>query len=114
MQRREATHRQAYDMRLSLPKMVEDGADVVGGARLRVSGDFLRHVGGRIAPCIEGDAAVTLAEVAHLRLPAAVVARELVHEDHGASGAGLLVVQPHAVIGGGQGHRDLLSDSGNT
>ena len=78
---------------------VEHAADVVARARLRVALEVLGHVGGRIAARVVGDAAVAAREVAHLRLPAAVVAGELVHEDDRRAAAGLLVVQLDAVVG---------------
>jgi hypothetical protein len=53
------------------PDMVEDCQDVVGGARLRVGRNGLRNVGGRIAPGIERDRVIALAEMAELRLVAA-------------------------------------------
>src|SRR5215203_4189892 len=84
--------------------MVENRADIVGRACLRVGAHVLWLIGRQIAPSIEGDATVAPSEVTHLWLPATMVAREFVHEDHGAAGAGFLVVEPHAVIGGGKGH----------
>src|SRR5262245_4138902 len=42
--------------------------------------------------------------MAHLRLPAAAVAGELVHEHDRRSAAGLLVVEFHAVVGAEHGH----------
>ena len=71
-------------------------------------------VRGRIAPRVKGDAAVTLSEVAQLRLPAAMIPGELVHKNNCGTGAGLLVMQPHAVVGGGKGHLVILSDNGST
>src|SRR4029077_14005502 len=44
------------------------------------------------------------AEIPHLRLPAAVIARELMHEHHGRTRARLLVIKPDAVVGGEVGH----------
>ena len=55
---------------------------------------------------------MTLSEVAQLRLPAAMIPGELVHKNNCATGAGLLVMQPHAVVGGGKGHLVILSGTG--
>jgi hypothetical protein len=79
---------------------VEDAADVVTGARLGIAGRVLRHLGGRPASRIEGDATVAPREIAHLRLPAAIVAGELVHEDDRRTAARLLVIELDAVVGG--------------
>ncbi len=83
-----------------MPQRIEHAADVVARARLRVALDILGHVGGRIAARVVGDAAVAAREVAQLRLPAAVVAGELVHEHDRRAAAGLLVVELDAVVGG--------------
>ena len=63
---------------------------VVGGAVLGILRRVLRHLGGREAAGVEGDAAVLPAEAANLRLPAAMIAGELVHEHDRRAGAGLL------------------------
>jgi hypothetical protein len=87
--------------------MVHDRSDVVGGAVLGIAVGLFRHVGRRIAARAESDAAVALAEVAHLRFPRTVVGRELVDEHDGLAGAGLLVPELHAVVGSGVWHRFL-------
>src|SRR4029453_4742181 len=94
-------------MRLVDLEMVHDRGDVVGGAVLGVARGSLRHVRRRRAAGTISDAAVALAEVAHLRLPRAVVGRELVDEHDGLAGAGLLVPELHAIVGGGVWHRFL-------
>src|SRR5581483_1648134 len=105
MQRREAAHRQAHDMRLSLADMIEQAEDIVGGAGLRIGRDVLGHVGRRETPRVEGNRAVTLAEMSQLRLKTPDVAGELVHEDHGPAAAGLLEIQAYAVICGRMRHQ---------
>ena len=109
MQGREPAHRQADDVRLVDLQAVEHAADVVAGARLGIAGRVLRHLGGRPASRIEGDATVAPREIAHLRLPAAIVACELVHEDDRRAAAGLLVIELDAVVGGKVGHWVLTS-----
>ncbi len=99
VQRREGAHRQADDMRALDPGAVEDRQDVGRGARLAVGRRFRGHVGGRIAARVVGEAAVAPAEEAQLRLPAAVVARELVDEHDRHAFARLLVVEADAVVG---------------
>ena len=105
MQRRQCAHRTPDHMRLVDLQRIQHRADVVAGARLRIHGHVLRHVGGRPAARIEGDASVAPREIAHLRLPAAVVAGKLVHEHDRHAAAGFLVVELHAVVGGEMGHR---------
>ena len=100
----EAAHRQADDVGLVDLERVEHGADVVAGARLRVLRDVVRHVGGRIAARVVGDAAVAPAEMAKLRLPGAHVACKFVHEQDRRAGSDLVVIKLHAVVGGEMGH----------
>src|SRR5689334_6660020 len=85
-------------------EMVEYRPDVVGGTVLRVGRRVLRHVGGRIAPGIEGDAAITLPEVPHLRLPAPEVAGEFMDEDHRRAGPRFFDIQPDSVLRRGVRH----------
>jgi len=68
----------------------------------RLSGlqdEVARDVGRRIAARRVDDAAVAAAQRADLRLPAAVVARELVDEEDRRAVAGLLPVQADPVVG---------------
>src|SRR5260370_7817666 len=88
-------------------QMVETRRDVVGGARLRVGGRALRHVRGRIPPRVEGDAAVALAEMPQLRLPAAGIAGEFMDEDHRNPCPRLLVMEANSVIRSGLRHAFL-------
>jgi hypothetical protein len=105
VERREAAHRQPDDVRLVDLQVIENGQDVVGCADLAVARGLLRHIRRRVAARAPGDAAMALAEMAHLHLPRAVVGGELVDEDDGRARAGLLVVELHAVVGGGKWHR---------
>ena len=77
MQRRESAHGQADDVGLVDLEAVEDGADIVAGARLGVSIHALRHVGGRKSAGVVGDAAIVPAEVAELGFPRPAIAGEL-------------------------------------
>ena len=97
MQRGVGAHRVADHVRLVDAERVHHGDHVVAGDVLRVAGGIGGHVGGRIAALAVGDAAVLAAEVAHLRLPAAVVAGVFVHEHDRRSGADLLDVELGAV-----------------
>src|SRR6185295_8147933 len=85
----EGTHRQPDHVCTLDAEPVQHGKDVVPRPRLRIALRVLGHLRGRVAPGVVGDAAVTAREVAELRLPAAMVARELVHEDDGRPGPGL-------------------------
>ena len=114
MQCRKSSHRKADDVGFRQAEMIEHRGDVVRSARLGVRACGVGDVRGRIAPRVKGDAAVTLSEVAQLRLPAAMIPGELVHKNNCGTGAGLLVMQPHAVVGGGKGHLVILSGSGRS
>ena len=95
----EAAHRQADHMRLVDPEMIHHRQDVVGGAVLAVALGLLRYIGRRIAPRAVGDAAIALAEMAHLHFPRAVVGREFVDEHDGRPRAGLLEIERYAIVG---------------
>ena len=93
----EAAHAQAHDMGALDAEMVEDGDGVCHRVVLAVSVRVLRHVGRRIAAGVIGDAAVAPREMAELRLPAHVVAREFVDEEHRMARPGLFVIEPGSV-----------------
>src|SRR5688572_11462085 len=73
MQRGEGTHGEADDMGAREAERIQHAADVVAGAGLRVALPVLRHIRGRIAARVVGDAAVAAREMPHLRLPAALI-----------------------------------------
>ena len=103
MQRGETAHRQADDMGLVDPQMIEHRGDVVRRPGLGVFRHIVRHVRRRIAARGVGDRPVSLAEMPHLGFPGAVVAGEFMHEDDRRARTAFLVVQADAVIGGGKG-----------
>ena len=70
MQRCEAAHRAADDVRLANLEMAQDAGDIVRRDRLRVLRAGFRHLRGRVAARVVRDAAVAAAEVTDLRLPA--------------------------------------------
>src|SRR5258708_27203939 len=76
--------------------MVQHRDDVIPRMRLRIARAVFRHVGGRKAARVVGDAAEVAREEAQLRLPAAVIAGELVHEHERRAAAALLVIQAGA------------------
>ena len=78
-------------------EMVEDGDCVLYCKGLAVSVGVLWHVRGGIAAGVVGNAAVAPRKVADLRLPAQVVAGELVNEEHGMAGSRLLEIEPGPV-----------------
>ena len=108
MQGRKPAHRDADDVRLADRQRVEHGADVVAGAVLRIARGVFGHIGRRVAARIVGDAAVAPPEIPHLRLVAAVIVGEFVDEHDRRAGAGLLVIEADAVIGGQVWHRRSL------
>jgi hypothetical protein len=108
----EAAHREADHVRPPDLEAVEHGDRVrhraLLGVRLRVGG----HVRRRVAAGRVGDAAIGPREEPHLRLPAAVVAGELVDEQERLALTGLLGMQLHAVVGHDRWHRGSPSLAG--
>ncbi len=105
VERRVAAHREADDVRLRDPEVVEDAPDVVRGPALGVRGRVFRNVGGRVAPRVVRERAVASAEERQLQAPARRVSRELVDEDERRPGAGLLVEEAEPVVGQRVRHR---------
>jgi hypothetical protein len=99
VQRGKRAHGKADYVRALDAERVEHAADVVPGAGLRVALEVLGHVGRRVAARVVRNAAVAARKVAHLRLPAAVVAAELVHEHDRRAAARLLEIELDAVVG---------------
>ena len=110
MQCGERAHREPDYVRALDAERIEHAADVVPCARLRITLDVLRHVRRRVSAGVVGDAAVAAREMAQLRLPAAMVAAELVNEHDRRAGAGFLVVELYAVIGGERRHMAFYVD----
>ena len=94
-------------MRAIDPEMIEYRDDVVARARLGVLALVVGRVGERIAAGVIRDAAVAAREKPYLRLPAAVVPRELVHEDQGGAAARFLVIEPDTVVRGRVRHSSI-------
>ena len=109
MEGREAAHGETHDMGPRDAQVVEHRLDVGGCAGLGVTARVVGHLRGRVAAGVGGDATIAAREVAHLRLPAAMVAGELVHEDHRLAAPGLLEVQLDPVVGLGESHVAPLS-----
>src|SRR5262249_26284861 len=80
-QRRIAAHAEADEVRLLDAGHVEHGNGIALEERLAVESLLFRRVGAGIAARGPGDAAPATPEVAHLALPAAVVAAKLVDEE---------------------------------
>jgi hypothetical protein len=91
-------------MRLVQAERVHHRADVVARPLLRIAPTVARHIGGRIAPRVIGDAAVMARELAELRLEGAAIAGEFMDEDDRDAGAGLLVIELDPVIAGEMRH----------
>ena len=94
-----AAHRQADEMRGIDLEVIEHRHRVAHDVVVAVDIRVCRHIGRRVAARRIGDAAVALAELAHLRLPAAVVGGEFVHEQNGRALPDLLVIKPHFIGG---------------
>src|SRR5580704_346312 len=99
MQRRKTAHRQTDDVSLVDLEVIEDVDGVIDRAPLRVHRDGVRNVGRRIAARIVCDAAIATAKIAHLHFPRAVVAGKLMDEEDRAAGAGIFVIESHAIVG---------------
>src|SRR5262249_39803269 len=67
-----------------------DGGDVVARLLPSIGRGFGRHVRGRIAASVVGDAVIGTREETHLRLPFAVVGAVFMDEDDRMAGARLL------------------------
>src|SRR5262245_19373832 len=85
-------------------QLVHDRLDVFTRAVLRVFLGVLRHFGGRIAACIESNAAIPAGKMAHLRFPGPAVACKLVYEHDRNIRSDVLVKEFDAVVGGEKGH----------
>src|SRR5262249_58409967 len=84
--------------------------DVSAGNSLAVARRIVRDIRRRIAALAERDAAMGARKAAHLRLPGAVVACELMDEDNGRAGARFFVIKIHAVTGFDLWHGNLCAE----
>src|SRR5262249_14582309 len=84
---------------------VHQGDDVSAGNILAVARRIVRDIRRRIATLAERDAAMGARKAAHLRLPGAIVACELMDEDNGRPGTRFFVIKIHAVAGFDLRHR---------
>src|SRR5207248_9982739 len=85
------------DMRALEMQVIHDRPYVVACDVLRVARAIRGDVGRRVAARAESDAAILAAQVAHLRLTAAVVAGVLVHEHDRRADTALFVIEPDAI-----------------
>ena len=99
MKRRKAAHRKADDVGLVDLEGIEHRADVVARAILRIVLAVFRHVGGRIAARIEGDAAIVFREMTNLLLVRAKVAGKFVNKNDRNAFAGFFVIELDSVVG---------------
>ncbi len=87
-------------------KRIHQCDDIGTGEILAIARRIVGNVRRRIAALTERDAAMRAAEVAHLRLPGAIVTGKFMDEDNRRSRARFLVIQIHAVTGSDFWHRD--------
>jgi hypothetical protein len=97
--------RQAHHVGALRAEAVQDGDRIGDRPRLAIGGGIGGNVGGRVPARGVREAPVGTGEVPDLRLPASVVAGELVDEQQRRSGAGGFRVQRDAVVGVDHGHR---------
>src|ERR1700758_2163050 len=105
-----ASHGETNDVGLFDVQAIEHSDRIVRRNRLRIGLDTLRYVRRRIAARGVGDAAMAAAEKAQLRLPARMVAAELMDEEDRRALAGFFRMELHAVLGGDHGHRSASSE----
>ena len=98
MQRGEAAHGQAYDMRRVQAQMLEHVAGIVHGAHLAVAVGALGHVRGRIAARVKHDAAIVAREILDLLLPGAQIVSEFMDEKDRRAGASFFVIELYTVV----------------
>ena len=99
----------ADDVSLIDLQRVHQRDDVGAGEILAIARRIVWYVRRRIAALAESHAAIIPTEPAHLRLPGAVVAGKFMDEDDRRPGAGLLVVEVHAIGGFDFGHSHLAA-----
>jgi hypothetical protein len=79
-------------------EMIEDRGNVVGGPGLRLRAHLRGNIGRSKSARRECNSPISLAEVANLRFPTAVIAGKFVDEYNGYAGAGFFVVQPDLIV----------------
>src|SRR5262249_48881059 len=84
-------------MRLRNFQMIEDCDSVAHDVLVTVGARISRHIGGFVPARGVGDAAIAFAEFAELRLPAAMVAGKLVHEQYRRAASNFLVIEADLV-----------------
>ena len=104
MQHGKAAHGDTDHVRAVDLEMVEHREDVIARMILGVARGIVRDVGGRKPARRKGDAAEVAREEAQLRLPAAVVAGELVDEDERMAASRFVKKKAGAILRGGVGH----------
>jgi len=92
-----SAHRQADKVRLRDLQMIENRDRIPHDMAIAICVGIVRNIGRLVPSGIIGDAAITLAERAQLRLPAAMIAREFVHEKDRSALPHLFVVKVHFV-----------------
>ena len=90
---RRSAHGVPHHVRLIDAERIHHGDHIVAGDLLRVTAGIGRHVGRRIAALAVADAAMLPAKVAHLRLPAAVIAGIFMDEHDRCAGADRLHIE---------------------
>src|SRR5262245_40175388 len=92
-----AAHRETDEVRALDAEVVDQRAQVFDQQLLRVQLGIGRNARGWKPALAVRDTAIQAAEGAHVQLPGAVVAAELVAKDDGEAGAGVFVVEVDAV-----------------
>src|SRR5688500_18835382 len=92
-----AAQRQPAYVCLRNAEAAQQVVEVLDEVLLRVRIRLLEHARGRVAAMVVGDDPVTAGEVAHLGLPRAIVAAELVAPHERKATAGLFVIDIDAV-----------------
>jgi hypothetical protein len=99
MQRGIGAHRVADDVGSFYAERVNQRDNVGSSNVLTVTSRIVGNIRRRIAALAERDAAMGARKAAHLRLPGAIVACELMNEDDGRASARFFVMETYAVAG---------------
>src|SRR5215472_8277357 len=102
MQRGKAAHREPYDMRGPIGDRAHYVSEILGRTHLVIGLQVGWHVGRRIAARAIRCAAIMTREKVDLRIPAAGVARKLVHEQERCAASDGANMKPDTV--GGSDH----------
>src|SRR5215472_5255196 len=107
----EGTHRQADDMPLVDPQVIQRGLDVVRSKGLRIGSGTLRNVRRGVTSSVECNRAISPAEVPQLRFPASKTPAKLMHKNRGPPLSLSLKEEPDPVFWNGESKKGSIPES---